>query len=184
MSKHLPNCLTLLRCCASPLMAWLIIYSSTHTKWATATLLLFITIAISDWFDGYLARRLKATSRLGEVLDPIADKLLTASCLMALVMVGREIFIPALLILLREILITGLRQYIPTKLKVTHLAKYKTWLQYSAIGIGIVYPVLPPALAPWLLQGGFYLACAVTLITGGDYCLKAIAGHNNGKQNK
>ena len=183
MFKHLPNCLTLLRCCASPLMAWLIIHSNAHPEWATATLLLFIAIALSDWLDGYLARRLKTTSRLGEVLDPIADKLLTASCLMALVMVGRDIFIPALLILLREILITGLRQYIHTNLKVTPLAKYKTWLQYIAIGIGIAYPVLPLSLS-WLLQGGFYLACAVTLITGGDYCLKAIAGHKHGKPHK
>lgn len=183
MLKHLPNSLTFLRCLASPILALMIVHGETAANgeaWVAASLALFIAVATSDWLDGWTARRLGATSRLGAVLDPIADKLLIASCLLALVAVGRAIFIPALLILLREIFIAGLRQYISeTKhkphLQVTPLAKAKTWLQAIAIASGIAYPLM----ASWeyglmLMLGCFYLALAVTLVTGLDYTMKAI----------
>ena len=198
MLTHLPNCLTILRCLASPVLACMIIYSEETGDIANrlilvkASLLLFAIIAMTDWLDGWLARRLRVASPLGAVLDPIADKLLIASCLLALVAVGREIFLPALFILLREIFIAGLRQYIsegiannthkPAELAVTPLAKTKTWLQAMAIASGIGYPLM----ADWdyglgMMVGCFYVALAVTLVTGWDYTMKAMKAVRYGR---
>ena len=102
---------------------------------------LFIVAAFTDFLDGLLARMFKEESKLGELLDPIADKIIVAAALILLVMNGTvknyEV-IAAIIILTREILISGLREFLAIgriKLPVSNLAKYKTFLQMFSISI-------------------------------------------------
>ena len=104
-------------------------------------LILFYIAGFTDWLDGYLARKYNAVSQLGEILDPIADKIIVATALILLVMSGTirhyEV-IAAIIILTREILISGLREFLARgqiKLPVTNLAKLKTFLQMLAIAL-------------------------------------------------
>ncbi len=145
MAWTLPNILTLLRLLAAPGVAILFLYFA--RPWADwCALVLFIGAAITDWFDGYLARLWKQESRFGAMLDPIADKamVIIALCVIAgLSSFGREvmdpwILLPATVILFREVFVSGLREFLGDRaatLKVTNLAKWKTTAQMVAIGI-------------------------------------------------
>jgi CDP-diacylglycerol--glycerol-3-phosphate 3-phosphatidyltransferase len=105
---------------------------------------LFIISSISDYFDGYLARVLNQSSKLGTLLDPIADKLLIASVIVVLVdtnVISNLHVIPAIIILLREIAISGLREFLAkmnTDMPVSRLAKYKTTFQMVSLSILII----------------------------------------------
>src|ERR1700735_2020420 len=135
MKKQLPNILTYSRILIIPLLV--LIFLCFHSKlsdWACAVL--FLYASITDFFDGYLARAWHAHSNLGKFLDPIADKLLIASCLMLLVGYHRADILPALAILCREILVSGLREFLADlriSVPVSTLAKYKTTAQMAAI---------------------------------------------------
>jgi cardiolipin synthase len=146
-----------------------------------AACVLFSTAAITDYFDGHLARTRRQQSDLGRMLDPIADKLLVGAALMMLVGLGRVSnwgLYPAIVIMLREILVSGLREYlagIRIGLPVTRLAKWKTGFQMGALGTLLA----GDSSAQWLhlsfIPVGaigevmLWVAAALTLWTGWDY---------------
>jgi CDP-diacylglycerol--glycerol-3-phosphate 3-phosphatidyltransferase len=141
--------LTFLRLLAAPGVAVMFLYF--HRPWADwFALTLFVGAAVTDWFDGYLARLWKQESKFGAMLDPIADKAMVLIALM--VITGYNgmnpwLILPATVILFREVFVSGLREYLGGKtvqLKVTKLAKWKTTAQMFAIaalflGTGLEY---------------------------------------------
>jgi len=174
MLTSLPNILTLSRIAVIPVVVGLFYAEG---AWAAYTACgLFAAAAITDWFDGYLARAWHEESVIGRFLDPIADKLLVAAVLMMLVAVGKVagwVVLAAVVILLREVLVSGLREYLAglqISVPVSKLAKWKTAIQMVAIGVLIV-GTDGPAWFPTELVGeiGLWIAAALTLITGWDY---------------
>ena len=140
MNWTLPNILTVIRLLAAPGVAIMFLYF--HRPWADwFALALFVTAAITDWFDGYLARAWKQESKFGAMLDPIADK---AMVVIALVIItgysgmNPWLILPVTFILFREVFVSGLREFLGAKaglLKVTKLAKWKTTAQMVAIAV-------------------------------------------------
>jgi len=136
----IPNLLTVLRLLAAPAVALAFVaFARPLADWVA--LGLFVTVAATDWIDGYLARRWQQVSRFGAMLDPVADKALVIIALavvMALSRLDPWVVVPAALILFREVLVSGLREYLGAaagKLKVTPLARWKTTLQMIAIAL-------------------------------------------------
>ncbi|HQT87479.1 MAG TPA: CDP-diacylglycerol--glycerol-3-phosphate 3-phosphatidyltransferase [Acidiphilium sp.] len=179
MLTDLPNLLTLSRIAAIPVLVLLVAINAPLADLLAACL--FALAGITDWLDGQLARSRKQLSNLGRMLDPIADKLLVGATLMLLVGFHRlpafGIY-PAIVIMLREILVSGLREYlagIRIGLPVTKLAKWKTASQMLALGVLLLGDPGADALGiGWLPAsdlGGFLLwvAAALTLLTGWDY---------------
>lgn len=144
---NLPNMLTVGRILAIPVIILLIISGSDVMRWLA--LILFIVAAITDFLDGFLARILGQMSPLGRMLDPIADKLLVAALLLAFAFDHTfSVFdlIPATAILLREVFVAGLREFLGTQnvvMPVSRLAKYKTALQLVALGFLLAEAVVP-----------------------------------------
>jgi len=145
----------------------------------------YLYACITDFLDGYLARSRKQQSPFGEMLDPIADKLLVGALLLVLVGIGRIEgidMLPALIILCREIVVSGLREYLArlnVGMPVTRLAKWKTTLQMVALGfliVGDVGPRFGPLAATDIGLWGLWLAAVLTLMTGYDY-LRASLRH-------
>ena len=149
MRWTIPNTLTFLRLLAAPGVAVMFLYF--HRPWADwLALTLFVGAAITDWFDGYLARLWKQESKFGAMLDPIADKAMVVIAIMVLTGyngMNPWLILPATIILFRELFVSGLREYLGSKaatLKVTKLAKWKTTAQMVAIatlflGTGLEY---------------------------------------------
>lgn len=140
MKWNLPNILTLLRLVAAPGVAVMFLYfTRPYADWFA--LLLFVGAAVTDWFDGYLARAWAQETKLGAMLDPIADKAMVVIALMVIVAFSSWspwLVLPATLILFREVFVSGLREYlgdVAGTLKVTQLAKWKTTLQMIAIAV-------------------------------------------------
>jgi cardiolipin synthase len=184
MLTDLPNILTMSRIAAIPVLVLLVAVGGPVDDFLAA--LLFTIAGITDYLDGRLARDRLQLSDFGRMLDPIADKLLIGATLMALVGFGRlpEAGIyPAIVIMLREILVSGLREFlaeIRVGLPVTKLAKWKTGFQMVALGmllmgadgahlIGLGW--LPMA---WLGGTLLWVAAGLTLITGWDYLLAGL----------
>jgi cardiolipin synthase len=144
--------------------------------------ILFTIAAFTDWLDGYLARQLNASTSLGRMLDPIADKLLVAGTLLALASIDNWswlMFIPAVLILTREVFVSGLREYMSgfnMTIHVTLMAKYKTTFQLIALGFAIVAPTTPVNWQiPLITTIMIWIAAVMTVITGWDYLRKTLA---------
>ena len=140
MKWNLPNILTLLRLVAAPGVAVMFLYfTRPYADWFA--LVLFVGAAVTDWFDGYLARAWGQETKLGAMLDPIADKAMVVIALMVIVAFSSWspwLVLPATLILFREVFVSGLREYlgdVAGTLKVTQLAKWKTTLQMIAIAV-------------------------------------------------
>lgn len=140
MKLNLPNVLTVGRLIAAPGVAVMFLYF--HRPWADwFALALFITAAVTDYFDGYLARLWKQESRFGAMLDPIADKAMVVIALVILTGysgMNPWLILPATVILFREVFVSGLREFLGAdggKLKVTKLAKWKTTTQMVAIAV-------------------------------------------------
>lgn len=142
MTWNIPNTLTLLRLLAAPGVAVMFLYfNRPFADWFA--LLLFFGAAITDWFDGYLARLWKQESRFGAMLDPIADKTMVVIALMVIVGYSDQswtpwLVLPATFILFREVFVSGLREFLGDTagtLKVTKLAKWKTTAQMVAIAV-------------------------------------------------
>ena len=135
----IPNIITFVRIILIPIILYLLF--SDNSKVVLVAGLLFIVSSISDYFDGYLARTLNQSSKLGTLLDPIADKLLIAAVIIVLIdtrVIADINVIPAIIILLREIAISGLREFLAkgsVKLPVSSLAKVKTFLQMFCISV-------------------------------------------------
>ncbi|HXY57007.1 MAG TPA: CDP-diacylglycerol--glycerol-3-phosphate 3-phosphatidyltransferase [Methylocystis sp.] len=173
----LPNLLTYGRLVAVPVVAALLQSPAEH--WMRWTALAVFTVAgVTDFLDGYLARIWKQQSPLGQMLDPIADKLLVATTLLVLAAnqtLDNWTLWAAIIILCREILVSGLREYLAEKatLPVSALAKWKTTVQMIALGFFIAGPA-GEAVAPGAMRIGamlLWLAAALTLYTGVDYLI-------------
>jgi cardiolipin synthase len=166
---NLPNSLTVVRIVLIIPFAWLFFYGSVGAR--AGALGIFLLASATDWLDGYLARRLRQGSALGRMLDPIADKLLVATALVALIAAGEIAgwsIVPALAILLREIAVSGFREHLGQRgivVPVSRLAKWKTAVQLVAL---IVLLAPSEGLQPWGLAL-LWLAAALTLITGWSY---------------
>lgn len=173
---NIPNLLTISRIVVIPVI-FLMIYINS-TMWQLFAAVLFIIASITDYFDGYLARQRNETSAFGRLLDPIADKLLVASALVVILakhMVVYEVsFVPVIVILCRELLVSGLREFlreVNVGMPVTRLAKWKTGFQMTALSM-------------MLLKGFFYwggigevllwIAGVLTFITGYQYFQKSL----------
>jgi CDP-diacylglycerol--glycerol-3-phosphate 3-phosphatidyltransferase len=176
----LPNLLTLSRIFAVPILVFLL-WRPTPLDYAI-TFVLYCIVGATDYLDGYLARAQGRISRLGQFLDPIADKIMVGAVLIMLIssrkanpvpeIAGLNI-IPGLVILLREIIVSGLREYLAglsVSVPVSALAKWKTTFQLVALGGLILGGALPDQ--PWVHDVGIlslWLAAALTLVTGYDY---------------
>ena len=184
MLTDLPNLLTLFRIAAIPFLVALVALRDPMADFAAC--LLFSAAAITDYFDGMLARSRRLQSDLGRMLDPIADKLLVGATLMMLAGLGRlpgPGLYPAIVIMLREILVSGLREYlagIRIGLPVTGLAKWKTGFQMGALGT-----LVAGDTSAHLLQLSFvpvstigvamlWIAAVLTLVTGWDYLMAGL----------
>lgn len=176
----LPNLLTVSRILVIPVIIGSFYLPQPFAAWIGCGL--FTYASVTDWLDGYIARRRHQVSAFGRFLDPIADKLLVAACLMMLVafqhLGGIEI-LPALVILAREILVSGLREFLAglrVSLPVSALAKWKTALQMAALGTLLVADGTPSAwnlgvIGQWML----WLAALLTFVTGYDYLRAGLA---------
>ena len=176
----LPNLLTLSRIVALPLLVALLWWPQWEVGYACA-FVLYCLMGVTDYFDGYLARAQGAVSRLGIFLDPIADKIMVAAVILMLVgtrFEDRAIItgihlIAALIILLREIAVSGLREFlggIQVSVPVSRLAKWKTTFQLVSLGALILAGALPHvAFVKQVGLGTLWAAAALTLVTGWDY---------------
>lgn len=172
---NIPNILTYGRIVAVPVVAGLILYGGDNARWWA--LGIYVLAAITDFLDGYLARKWQQQSALGRMLDPIADKVLVAVVLLVLaadgILVGGHIW-AAIIILAREVLVSGLREFLgelQVSVPVTQIAKWKTTLQLLAIGFLIAGPAADKVI-PYISQAGLvclWFAAALTLYTGWDY---------------
>lgn len=179
----LPNILTYGRIAAVPVLAGLLFFYDSHAaRWAAFAI--FVAACFTDWLDGYLARIWQQQSNLGRMLDPIADKLLVGATLLMLVYTrdisGWSIW-AAIIILSREILVSGLREFLAelnVKVHVTQLAKWKTAFQFIALAMILAGPAAQD-LVPGISDAGIvilWLSAILTLYTGYDY-LKAGIRH-------
>jgi cardiolipin synthase (CMP-forming) len=176
----LPNLLTLSRIVAVPLLAWFLWWPGWAEGYA-AGFALYCLMGITDYFDGYLARSNGTVSKLGVFLDPIADKIMVAAVILLLVgardahpaVIQGVHQIAALIILLREITVSGLREFLAqlqVSVPVSRLAKWKTTLQMVSLGALILGGAVPAY--PWVAEVGLltlWLAAVLTVITGWDY---------------
>ncbi|GAB6051530.1 CDP-diacylglycerol--glycerol-3-phosphate 3-phosphatidyltransferase [Magnetospira thiophila] len=181
MLKTLPNILTITRILAIPVVIGLFFLPYPLNHWAPFGV--FTYAAITDFFDGYLARAWNQQSAFGRMFDPIADKLLVAAVLLMLVgfeRLGGLHILPAAVILCREILVSGLREVLAEArvgLPVSLLAKWKTTLQILALGflmVGTAGPDFGPLTTTEIGIWGLWIAAALTLITGFDYLLAGL----------
>ena len=174
---NLPNILTISRIVVIPVI-FLSIYIRAEV-WSVFAAILFIVASITDYLDGYLARARNQTSAFGRLLDPIADKLLVASALIVILakpdMVWTQLsFIPVIVILCREFLVSGLREFlreVNVGLPVTRLAKWKTGFQMTALSMMLLKGV-------WYWGGIgevlLWIAGVLTFVTGYQYFQKSL----------
>ncbi|HEX8400461.1 MAG TPA: CDP-diacylglycerol--glycerol-3-phosphate 3-phosphatidyltransferase [Allosphingosinicella sp.] len=176
----IPNLLTLSRILAVPLLVYLL-WKPSPIDYAI-TFVLYCLVGITDYFDGYLARAQGTVSRLGQFLDPIADKIMVVAVIVMLISTrqasGEPVIhdyhiVPALVILLREIIVSGLREFlagVQVSMPVSQLAKWKTTLQLIALGALILGGAIPDWR--WVHDVGLaslWAAAALTMVTGWDY---------------
>ncbi|HEY6577765.1 MAG TPA: CDP-diacylglycerol--glycerol-3-phosphate 3-phosphatidyltransferase [Rhizomicrobium sp.] len=178
---QLPNMLTVLRILLVPVFALALMLPGETGR--LSSFAVFCLAGASDALDGLAARKLRASSEFGRMLDPIADKILVAVALMMLVargvLVGIEL-IPALVILAREILVSGLREFLATasvSVPVTRVAKMKTVLQMISIGAMILGPIADK-IVPGALDFAYallWIAASLTVYTGFAYLQAGLA---------
>ena len=152
----IPNILTTIRLLAAPGVAVMFLYfDRPYADWFA--LLLFLLASITDWFDGYLARIWRQETKLGAMLDPIADKTMVVIALMVIVgysSMSPWLVLPATFILFREVFISGLREFVGNSsidLKVTVLAKWKTTSQMLAIAVLFAQGVVEHYVSKYIL---------------------------------
>lgn len=201
--KWLPNAVTVIRCILAIIVGYVILQADagyrdgrTPGLWSFFPFILFTVTAATDWLDGALARSLNAESRFGARLDPIADKLLTASSLFALAHLegwAWYLMLPAIAIVGRDFLLTAMRESMgnPSTLKVSQAAKWKTSIVLTAIGLVLfgmaVSHMAADADAPslvWiatrapLMAGliGIWAAAVLSIMTAADYISAATKG--------
>lgn len=180
LAYSIPNLLTYGRILAVPLIVLCFflegrLNSSDSARWLA--LAIFVVASLTDFLDGYLARKWQQMSNIGKMLDPIADKLLVSVILLLLAAEGSIAgwaLWAGVIILCREILVSGLREYLAAlqvSVPVTMLAKWKTTIQMVAIGLLLVGPAGDKIL-PYTSEAGIvmlWIAAIITLYTGWDY---------------
>ncbi len=181
MQLTLANRLTLLRVAIVPALALLVMIDAPAAR--IAALLLFTVAAVTDYLDGRIARARNEITDLGRCLDPIADKLLVATVLVALVAADRAPWVPVLLIVLRELGISGLREFLAGRgpnLAVTQLAKWKTTVQMVALALLLVGDLLPYVQVTG--EALLWIAAILTVVTAFGYVRQAtdFLGMGNG----
>lgn len=171
---NLPNLLTLGRIAAIPLIVASFYLPGDGARWFAFAL--FVAAAVTDFFDGWLARRLGVVSAVGRFLDPIADKLLVAAILLMLAARGGLSglgVIAAVVILMREVLVAGLREHLAELhigLPVSRLAKWKTAVQMVALALLLIGTAGPAGMPVRQIgEVGLWAAAALTAVTGWDY---------------
>jgi CDP-diacylglycerol--glycerol-3-phosphate 3-phosphatidyltransferase len=171
----LPNILTYGRILAIPAIIILLFPGDDFGRWLA--LAIYIVASVTDFLDGYLARIWRQQSALGRMLDPIADKLLVVTVILMLVAegtIGGWSLLAAMVILSREVLVSGLREFLAevrVSLPVTQLAKWKTAIQMVALGVLIIGPAVDDSV-PYAIEIGLvllWIAALVTIYTGYDY---------------
>lgn len=172
-----PNWLTFGRIAAVPVLLGLAFVPGVWASWIAMAL--FAVASITDWVDGYVARRLNQTSDLGKMLDPIADKLLVGVAILLLIagdLLDGWALIPAAVIIVRELFISGLREFLAGRslegLPVSPLAKWKTTVQMSALTVLLGVPGLQASTTlPWEEIGValFWAAAGLTALTAWSY---------------
>lgn len=174
MITSLPNLLTISRILIIPALVAAFYLPGKSANWVTFAL--FAAAGVTDYLDGWLARSRGTVSSFGQFLDPVADKLLVAATILMLVAIDRIAgwhILPALVILCREILVSGLREHLAglrVSMPVTRLAKWKTTAQVIALCILLVGDAGWSVLYPTELGLAFlWLAATLTLVTGYDY---------------
>jgi len=192
--KRIPNALTISRIGLASLVFFILAWAagvfpgqaaapaqSTRTVFLAASFVIFAVAAITDYFDGYLARKLEATSPWGVILDPIADKIAIAAAILGLVVLEPTgaIAIPGFVILFREMFVSGMREGLAPrgiKLPVTLLDKWKTTVQLIALSLEMLAAITPDG-SPARLGAHALLAVAalLTLWTGWEYVRGAAA---------
>ncbi|MCW8842168.1 MAG: CDP-diacylglycerol--glycerol-3-phosphate 3-phosphatidyltransferase [Rhodobacteraceae bacterium] len=187
MTWNIPNILSVLRLFAAPMVAVMFLYfERPAADWFA--LGLFIVASVTDWFDGYLARAWGQETKMGAMIDPIADKAMVVIALMVIVgysSMSPWLVLPATVILFREVFVSGLREFlgdVAGTLKVTNLAKWKTATQMIAITClfaqGVFEHYMGAGTAGEVLSGWaglvlLWVAGGLTAVTGMDYFLKA-----------
>lgn len=174
MLTTLPNFLTLSRILVIPVLVGAFYLERPLSNWVTAAL--FTAAGLTDYLDGYLARSWDQVTRFGRFLDPVADKVMVAAAIFMMVHLGPLtgwLVLPALVILCREIIVSGLREFlaeINVSVPVSRLAKWKTALQMIALGLLLLGDAARPffpalQIGTWAL----WIAALLTLVTGYDY---------------
>jgi len=182
MPLNLPILLTWLRIILIPLFVGIFYFEKSWVSASSQNLVatvIFTVAAITDWLDGWLARRLNQTSAFGAFLDPVADKLMVAAALIVLVQIGRVDAIIALIIIGREIAISALREWMAKigeakSMAVSFLGKIKTVSQMIAIPLLLYHDRIgildPQRIGTWLI----YIAALLTLISMAYYLKMAL----------
>lgn len=174
MFRSFANKLTVSRIVTIPLILMFLAVPRAWAAWIAVVL--FTGAGVTDWFDGYYARKENQVTKIGQFLDPIADKLLVASVILVLVATrqisGLSVF-PALIILIREVAVSGLREFlagVQVSVPVSRLAKWKTTIQMVALGFLIVGRHAPHIIpATFIGDLGLWIAGVFTVITAWDY---------------
>ncbi|MGY6661417.1 MAG: CDP-alcohol phosphatidyltransferase family protein [Glycocaulis sp.] len=195
MLRHIPNLITVLRGVGGIAGAWLLLQSAgaaleeTAVFYAVLSGLIFVVAALTDWLDGWLARRFSATSSLGALLDPIADKVLTGAYLVAYTFLAGgnpALAVPVGIILLRDIIVTGLRLAGPPRAEgayaVTSDAKAKTALTMIVVALPFMLVAAGfTEVRDWfyIWVGGVWLCAALTVWSAIPYLRRAISTNNH-----
>ena len=175
--KHLPNILTAVRIGVIPIIV-LTFYFDDTTFAHQLSAFLFLIACITDFFDGYIARKFNIESNFGKMLDPIADKILVGTILIMLAKFEKVNELPCILILTREFAVAGLREFlaeIQVSVPVSRLAKIKTFIQMAALFILLLGT--QGSGIPYLSEFGqivLWIAATITLFTGWSYFRAAI----------
>ena len=185
MHRHIPNILTISRILAAPLVS-LMLLTDTSPFWAVIALVIYVLASMTDWLDGYLARRWDIVSGFGRMMDPIADKLMVI--LMLVVLMGTSLAnlwlaLPTIVIVTREIMVSGLREYMAKQDFIVHVswaAKIKTATQLTAIGFLIGSFIFAPDSSlgntvTLIGLAGLWFAALLTAQTGYQYFAAAIS---------
>lgn len=173
MLATLPNILTVSRVLLVPVLVAVFFLPVPYSNWISMAV--FVAASATDYLDGYIARKRNQTSDFGAFLDPVADKLLVAAALFMLAATGQmsiATVIAALLILAREFLVSGLREFLAARhcqMPVSQLAKWKTAVQMTAIGFLLAGDAANPLPAKLIGEIALWVAAVLTVITGIDY---------------
>jgi len=182
---NIPNILTLGRICAIPILIVTFHYEGNKFVWLS--LAIYFLASVSDYLDGYIARKMNMQSNFGRLLDPIADKLIVSTVIILLVkndIISGWHIIAAIVILCREILVSGLREFLAKTteskedlLPVTYLSKIKTAIQMLALGFLIGAPAAATTILPYCQPIGIvmlWIASVITMYTGYQYLDKGL----------